>query len=231
MQFKLLGSFLLAFSLASHSATISYQGYTLDTNTHIVSDGGIEWLQWSQTSNQTVNNALATYAASGWRLASNYEMAQLFNNFGLGSHAGVTFVDDESLYQSAFFPFDAAEEGITNQFLELFGLSFPQNVLQCNSLPGSCDQTFALFGSDNDGDGFINIAKVSDDWGGYSSSISLDPDNFYTLDNTSLSVGVALVRGSVVPIPAAAWLFASALSLVLFGKKYRHSGGTILNSR
>ena len=85
--------------------------------------------------------------------------------------------------------------------------------------------SFAYFGLDADADGLINRAGVYDDStnknGSTFGAMAYIEGDGYPLGYDDLGfVGVALVRSSVVPVPAAAWLFCSALiGLVGIGRK------------
>lgn len=152
---------LMLLTLCSHvsAALITHNGYTLDDTTSIVTDGTTEWLQWDLTIGSTINQALATYAADGWVLASNTQMSKLFNVFGFGVPA-----------------FDVREDGIQErndkanelyiQFVELFG-AVSTFIDQCavitipSCISGPIAGSSALYGSDNDNDGNFKAALVS----------------------------------------------------------------------
>lgn len=208
---------ILSLSLTANAVTISYNGYSLNTTTNMVSGGGLQWLQWSQTAGQSIDTALNGYAASGWRLATNLEMATLFNAFDFG----YTFLDDElrSQYQHQSNPLNSFSA--ENEFLELFGSTYYQG----GGNDGQGDPlvyTFAFFGNDADGDGRYNLAYVRDEYLSATNQYAtgwaqLYQDSWMT-DYSYAEYGVALVRTSPVPVPAAVWLFGSAL-LGLAGKK------------
>lgn len=213
---------IIIISQSSHSASISYYGYTLDTDTNIVTGGGLEWLQWDQTEGMSVDTALSTFGDNGWRLASNVEMANLFNAFSFG----LSFDSLENTSQSININWVESEDLPTNHFLSLFGQTFNYNEdceLDC-TLFDSVDTMItaqAAFGSDMDGDGFFNIARVTDDgWEfpnfgfpieNFTSGLASMSSDSRASDFSQDHSGVALVRVSPVPVPAAAWLFGSAL--------------------
>ncbi|MGH1485354.1 MAG: hypothetical protein ACRBCI_03985 [Cellvibrionaceae bacterium] len=66
-------------SVPAYSALVSHFGYTLDTDTNIVSGGGLEWLRWDRTIDDSVSTAL--YQNPSFRLASVDEMYGLLNTF------------------------------------------------------------------------------------------------------------------------------------------------------
>lgn len=198
----------LSIASINHAAQITYAGYTLDTESNIVSGGGLEWLQWDQTAGQSPAAALANYDTAGWRIASNTEMAELFNSFGFG----LTFQADENATQLVLLPGEPNNFGTADHFIQLFGDTYSAAGFALNE-GDPFEYSAAIFGEDLDGDGRLNRASVngtyieagnnfpgeawlSSDWA--RPDIAYEP--FY---------GVALVRE--VPLPAAAWLFLSAI--------------------
>lgn len=206
---------ILAFSYSANSATITYYNYTLDTDTNIVTDGNLQWLQWDETKGMSVNEALAAYSTDGWRVANSTEMTALLNNFPFG----ITFDEDSTVHTSNSLYDEILSYGLANQFIELFGNTSDDPGTSIN---GDQYEMSAAFYVSKDSRNWVNRAYVYDEW-----SRSLEPGaevlpgrivhdqrgpygTGYT--NTSYSsTGVALVRGGVVPVPAAAWLFGTAL--------------------
>jgi len=47
---------ILVFTISegAFAGLITYNGHTLDENTNIVTGGGLEWLQWTETKGQSV---------------------------------------------------------------------------------------------------------------------------------------------------------------------------------
>lgn len=79
-------SFLLVFLTASsQSALISSNGYTLNSDTSIVTDGELDWLQWDENlgiSREEVESTLVDNAQyQGWRYATYDEMLSLIKTF------------------------------------------------------------------------------------------------------------------------------------------------------
>ena len=206
----------LTLSLPLFAASISYNGYTLDEDANIVSGGGLQWLQWDETVGQTVHEALGNYGAGGWRLATNAEMAKLFNSFDFG----MTFDADENTYQSYLFSAGENSFDAPNEFIDLFGDTF----LASGSVYDSVDPrqyASAYFGEDGDGDHQFNFASVQDEYttiGGalVQSHARLYRDDF-TVNAAGFANGVALVRA--VPVPAAGWLLLSALMGLVIKKR------------
>ena len=77
--------YMLVIATSSAASLISYNGYSLDTSTNIVSGGNYEWLQWSKTAGVSVDDFNAgidnSYAMEGWQLADQADIASLFNDF------------------------------------------------------------------------------------------------------------------------------------------------------
>ena len=207
----------LVLSASANAAIISYSGYTHDTDTDIVTGNGLEWLQWDRTVGQSINSIqsqLHTLEGGGWSVASNTQMAQLFNAFDFG----LTFDNDENTRQVVASGYTAGDTGTEADelFISMFGDTYAASgYSHCNF--GDCfEQTLALFGNDPDADGYVNVANVYDDYRGeggefFSGTTDLLEDHVLISSSVDL-MGVALVREvSAVPVPAAVWLFGSGL--------------------
>lgn len=203
---------VLVLSASVNAATITHNEYSLDTDTNIVTGGGLEWLQWDETAGSSIVSALGTYEADGWRLATNYEMASLFNSFDFD----LTFDTDENTHQLQRTPWSAAIESEYTRFIDLFGDTYAVSTLSCPTcLPSDTYvSAIAYFGTDNEFNDLFNLAGVSDDFVAGTTQREAEAvmtgENYYDTDSSS-SHGVALVRTSVVPVPAAVWLFGSGL--------------------
>ena len=70
-------------SFFANASLISYSGYTLDTDTSIVTGGGLEWQRWPSTNGLglTEFNLLSNGYYSGWRLATSDEVIGLLDAF------------------------------------------------------------------------------------------------------------------------------------------------------
>lgn len=214
--FALIG---LTLSISANAASVSYNGYTLDTDTNIVTDGELEWLQWDETVGLTRYQAQLAYGgdATGiydWRVASNLEMASLFNAFNFG----ITFDTDENTEQEAFMDSpEYSEDTPHNMFIDLFGDTYAAAGYTFD-YGDKVEQSQAIFGQDIDDDNEYNRAKVTDEYTSPTGELIwsralLDADTF-PWNAAQNTLGVALVRNidtQVVPVPAAAWLFGSAL--------------------
>ncbi len=72
----------LVASFNLNASVVTIGAYELDTTTNIVTDSNqnLEWLQWDETIGMSISTALTQYAASGWRVATQFEMASLIGN-------------------------------------------------------------------------------------------------------------------------------------------------------
>jgi hypothetical protein len=208
--------------LSAQAATYDYAGYSLDIDTNIVTGGGLEWLQWDETQGLTIVQALETYNADGWRLASLNEMASVLNAFDFG----VTFVGDKDAgTQYATGP---AATGLLDTpgydaFITIFGPTALGGIRENRDRQR---RTSAFVGQDLDDNGYYGWVRVEGDYQ-QNNGVDRDAEMFFAPDaiqaassrtgppgvgDSSISdTGVALVRASPVPLPAAAWLFSAAV--------------------
>ncbi len=214
-------------ALYASAADSAYLDYTLDYRTDVVSGSGYEWLRWDQTLGMSITEATDTYSPAGWRVASNSEMAFLFNDFNLNFGGLEPFDSDENTDQSVLEP---ANDGAHRTFLQLFGLT--EIATNSNPFDGLLLDVLAraLFGTDQDEDGLYNHATVVFnhnlidpitlrhlEWTDADAALGADR---YTRDFSSYVHGVALVRDvNPIPLPGALPLFASAM--LVFGWFYR----------
>jgi len=205
---------VIVLSTSVNADILSYGGYTHDTTTDIVTGNGLEWLQWDATIGLSINDALTTYSADGWRVASNVEMAQLFNAFDFG----LTFDIDESTDQRVKTGFSHDELGTEadRSFITMFGDTYAASG-QSSCFSGDCfEVSHAFFGTDPNANGLVNFAEVREDNISATGTL-LDGEvilggEAVTETLTGSWAGVALVRDvSPVPVPAAVWLFGSGL--------------------
>lgn len=236
LTYTIFVSVLLMSASEVTAELVEYNGYTLDESTNIVSDGNLEWLQWDVTRGMSIDTALAEIAdgdidgvdyGTGWALASNFQMATLFNVFGLG--ADFVWDSDEQTEQWSLDPAnnnDGAIEDISTdpelQFTALFGET--ENFLPEADNHFSASRAF--FGNDLDGDLFYNRAEVFDD---FMSEAGIVTGNtwlrldFTTADFSWDAAGIALVRQSnnsqPVSEPAALLLMACGLIGMFYSRK------------
>jgi len=219
----LVASFLLVASMGSQATIIEYASYKRDmsgtcaaTETdckyNIVTGGGLEWLKWDVTKGQSINQALV--ANAGWKLATNVQMASLFNSFQFGK---TDWSADESRLQLHATPWSVGEDSTHNIFMQLFG-----HTLKLGSGGYSATDphqiTAALFGNDTNGNNLYNYASVHDDfqgapWGAVGALAFLTEDKY---DATAFNFGVALVR-EVRVVPPTQVSLPGSLSLLALG--------------
>lgn len=206
-MWKILG-LLIAYLLGNNAnaVLITENGYTLDTETDIVTGGGLEWLQWNETYELSPERALGNdpaYAIPGnWRLATGGEMAALYNAWGFG---GITWLDDSTIDQSA----------------SLFG-STPESELESLGVfhqiftdQDSSASSRALYGAPN-GAGLYGFALLTS---------FFNPDGSLATGNARLSPsvltgpgrfdGLALVRhAGAIAVPEPSSIFILSLGLI-----------------
>lgn len=230
----MLASCLLVASMASQAALISYNGYERDTTKNYVTGGGLEWLMWDVTNGMSINSALSLYSSQGWRLASNDQIAALFNKFEFGKN---DWDNRETSEQTSIVAWNAAEwAGAHYHFINLFGATHSSSCTDRYCYAGSDPwiTSLAFYGSDADMDSKIQRAQVLDDatfFGRFSASY----ENHVAVLTADVSTGagatnhgVALVRAtstppSVVPTPGSIGLLA--LGLVALSVRRRHGLG------
>lgn len=184
---------------------------------------GLEWLTWDKTVGMTVNEAFENYGRDGWTLASNIEMAALFNMFFLDDDVSIyvreqggpvgwdryvtEFSSQESLRQ---WGFDATTSTMAADFMNFFGIT--DSGCRFYGEEYDCDYwTSAFYGRDEDNDGLYNLARYNyhsialEDNGnypiGFDDEYSLLSSDDYRGDYSQPSIGVALVRPIVTAVP------------------------------
>lgn len=160
IQKILLAACIVAMPVTTHAGLIDPgTGYTRDSASNVVQGGGLEWLQWSETVGESINTALGTYAPLGWRLATNIEMADLFNAFKFGR----TFSAQERNRQGVNSNWTTLESGVHNSFIDLFGTTELRDGGEYDP-SDPYEEANAYFGSDSDMMRQFNLASVTDDY-------------------------------------------------------------------
>lgn len=218
---------LISASNFCYATLIIHGDYELDTDTNIITnkDTGLQWLQWDYTLYMSIDSALSsianTYEGGGWELATNSQMADLFNYFDLGH--GTVWDSIEQTDQRASDPVTASIEAPDDpqlMFVELFGDTRPDYCNFAYNTPCSFQFSSALFGRDEDGDGWYNVAEVYDDYLGSKGEgdgyVRLSRDRVYS-DRAVSFRGIALVRMVDVNAPSTIGL----MTLAFFGLAFR----------
>mmetsp|Transcript_27557 Transcript_27557/g.35561 ORF Transcript_27557/g.35561 Transcript_27557/m.35561 type:complete len:243 (+) Transcript_27557:30-758(+) len=160
--------FLFFVTTSAQSALISLNGYTLNSDTNIVSNGELDWLQWDINrgiSREDVENTLLDNAQyQGWRYATYNEMLSLIKTF-------FPFVDTNSVhwYQSTRHGLTVAEYVDYSLFHEL--------------ITTELDDFGQLFGSINSRATFSSLTVNYGD-------VSFDNDSGGVLVNSSQSLSI-----------------------------------------
>ena len=194
-------------SYNTNASVITYNNYSLDTDTNIVSSyRDIEWLRWSETLGMSIREALNIHGSEGWRLASNEEMARLLTDFFSGTY----WNPDEETWSYNYFDNYTWGKPEVLGFYSLYGGSYNERYDQYKSS--------AKFGSDDDGDGFFRNVSTWSGSGVTGQQVAMGGDihdytyePYVTLDTTSWG-GVALVRD--VPSPATLMILLTGLTML-----------------
>jgi hypothetical protein len=210
----LIVSCLFFTSVASHAGIISHYGYSRDTEStnKVVTGGGVEWLMWDVTKGMSISSALDEFTKDGWVLATNVQMASLFNSFQFGKNDWLS-IESQTQYTSQAW--DTREDSSYNAFFSLFG-AVGQSDCGTN-VPEYCYETtdpyrsaMAFFGSDLNKDGYYNLASLVDDslyhYDEFTSNQApheaIIYEGLYSDTQRDYGVGIALVRmQTTVPTP------------------------------
>ncbi|MDH5766608.1 MAG: hypothetical protein OEZ38_11390 [Gammaproteobacteria bacterium] len=165
-------------------------------------DNSLEWLDLTVTANMSYNQVISELgvggAYEGWRYATSTEVASLWDAFG-----------GDSNYNG----WSASNNGIFNEMSLYIG------DLYCEGFgcPTVDDKGFTLFLTADTNEFGQHIVSQAGDYYIHTETV-LTSDFFnlqayeYDSDFSRISMGSALVRDlTVVPVPAAVWLFGSGL--------------------
>jgi hypothetical protein len=229
-------SSLLVTSMTAHAGLIQYGDYKRDSASNIVTGGGLQWLMWDFTKGMSINSAMSKYEKDGWRLASNDEMASMYNSFKFGS---TYWHNVERDHQSDVLPWDRGDELSPHaSFIRLFGVTLRYSCTtlgrkaECYSDSDPYQAAQAIFGADADADGLYNVAFVVDDYEWIAPQGFGVPDRHFAgivsdqlnRDAKDEQFGVALVRNRVpdnVAVPTPGSIGLLSLGLVALGYR-RH---------
>lgn len=138
MSKPLIVVLLLICSQFTHAGIISYNGYTLNEATNIVTNDatGLEWLQWDVTAGMSLNDALTNvarhYDGGSWRMATNSEVLNMSSTLLPSLSNWERQSVSDSLSSARFqrtsrstseFPNNWHFESEIDSFIELFGVT------------------------------------------------------------------------------------------------------------
>jgi hypothetical protein len=154
---KIIGiGFILSVSTLANATLIDNGDYTTDTVS------GLDWLDWTETLNDTQAEALLEFSGDGWRIATSSEALQLME-----SHFGISF-DGTSPYSISS---SASLVDKRNTFTSLMGLISPTasyaSIEGFGMMGADLNQAYANFNSPKFGSigfsaGYAGVALVKD---------------------------------------------------------------------
>ena len=180
---------ILFFSTSINAALIDNGGYTTDDVNNL------DWLDLSYTSETSYSNAesyVNDVLGGGWQYATVPQMEQMwFQAFG-----SIVMRPDTPLSTTAY----SVE---VDNFISLFG--------NTQTVAATYTQSIGLY----EANGHLRITGVKSPNEATLNDSLWSPDFYYEYDSLRNSVdegtGTYLVRTTVVPVPAAVWLFGSGL--------------------
>lgn len=197
MKFGKLTSVTTAIFLSTsvNAAMVDNGTYTTDTVT------GLDWLALSLTDNQAYSTAPINNIE--WRYATNTEVENLFITMFDGYYdTNLTDKYSEGT-QGAY----ADQHGDVLAFIDLFGTTGTSTNTSVISLGFYEDEAGVLRK--------LGVTHISIETSGYDNTLVYGLDYTYDYDfarDTNVpEAGIFMVRTSVVPVPAALWLFGSGL--------------------
>jgi hypothetical protein len=197
LKFVLFG-LMLSSSWQASSSIIPYNGYELNGN--VVSKGNLEWLQWSETSGDSISSALASYSQYGWELASNAQVNNLFEDFGFSA------APNENGGVITFSPYTNRVGEPYDRFIQLFGETLRIVYHFTDDSDNDYNRAAAFYGSDEDMDSLFDVAYVVSDFVyeflGRGALMVLKVD-VVDVNSIANGHGVALVRTIEVDEPSA----------------------------
>lgn len=224
----LYGAIICFIVSTTHATTIEHFGYSLNTETNIVTGGGLEWLQWDETTQMKPVNALSSYggvdglSGGNWRIATTADIHSLFNNFFLSYD--YTWELPSSIKDTLNLGGKAYSVTPANHFISLFGENWRSSGYS-KGIDDKYRHSRAIFGCGDIVSNMCGRVAVNDAWS-YAHNAShpgqaiRDRANLGSLDSFDGAGGIALVRStSAVPLPAAGWLFISAIAALFMGNR------------
>jgi len=172
---------------------------------------GLEWLDLNITRNVSYSSSLSSNP--GWRHATNTEVENLFSVAFDGYYSNNT-IDDRSDSNNGIVYSDQASD--VSNFNSLFGTTYSNTA------------NLWSFGMYMDENNILRAmgAAMEPSGEGYTSVLGMDfsADLSSSIETGHTNLGFYMVRTTVVPVPAAAWLFGSGLiGLVGFARRKGNS--------
>jgi hypothetical protein len=219
---------ILFFLWVSNSATaalITHNGYTLNEDTNIVTGGGLDWLQWDETTGMTIENIINDHNFDGWSVATETQVFSMYSNL--------------FKFLSPSLTLDYASENANKMdtIIQLFGSTFQHsNHHPSYVYAGSLEYAQATYST---GTGYSGIG-IYGEYTFTKSPIQIDPTSAYEEYGAHVTVGndynwhyntvdpasgVVLVKDvNQVPEPSSLAIFALGiigLASRRFKKSYR----------
>ena len=187
---KIIGiGFILSVSTLANATFIDNGDYTTDT------ESGLDWLDWTETLNDTQAEALAEFSDDDWRIATAMEATDLLERY-----FGVSF-----LGSSHIVPGDIPNYAANmSTFVPLFGTTAQGGYLTMNI----------------EGAGLFGIAADYYLQANYAPYL---PNGYGGIGYKDTSSGVALVKTSVVTEPAIITIFALGFVGIGYARRRRQS--------
>ena len=214
----------LSVSCVANAAIIDLGNITRDSVTDL------DWLDVTQTAGISVNEVLLEMDGGslvGWRYATANELDQLISNFGYVAVTSNCIYGE--MYCDRQMPGDPK---VIETMIKTLGDTGDRNFDSMNSQfdvsATGAGRTYGFIGTNLRNSNTRDIAVIDDYELVYRSSgqVYFDYDDHVRtvfsnadLDYSSEVLGSFLVQTSVVPVPAAAWLFGSGLAGIARRKK------------
>jgi hypothetical protein len=188
---KIIGiGFILSVSTLANATFIDNGDYTTDT------ESGLDWLDWTETLNDTQAEALAEFSDDDWRIATAMEATDLLERY-----FGVSFLGSSYIVPGDIPNYTAN----ISTFVPLFGPTNQSGIYSMMNIEGA-----GLFGITADYYLQANYAPYLP--AGYGGIGYRDADS-----------GVALVKTSVVTEPAIITIFALGFVGIGYARRRRQS--------
>jgi hypothetical protein len=220
---NLLAFTCLAISISVNAAIIDLGAITRDTDT------GLDWLDVTQTSGLSYDQVTVQLGVGGdyegFRYATLAELDQLITNFGY------TAINTDCDYTALHCDWNVDGDNVVIEtMIKTLGDTLDQYLDATGDIrdvgPDGAGFTWGMLGSTHQNAPLQDVALIldgetirRDDGTPYADSSDWVSTAEFSVNNVRISRGSFLVTPSAVPIPAAGWLFMSALAC-LFGKKH-----------